>query len=352
MKKLKIKKIKFLILLIFSIMIVSCELFLSLPKGRMVFLSIALDYKENSIQAPLNGTIIDAKEMSAAFATLSEKEGRDFYYIPVYQFENQNEIDKNSTNFPTNTNLDNIFNYLSNKSSAIKPLIFNLNKDLIKSKLSKDNEYFKDISDKKDLTLPLRENDLLIVYLAGHSDFLGNFSIVNNNSYSVENLYDKLNSITSKILVIVDSCFSGNYVPLSDTTISPKDPRNQYQSFQEKLNFMFDSSLDDKKKDLFVISAVNNVLPSGEYNISDLPKDTVHPHGVFTYNFLKSLGWDCSDDNTIDINHVGSLNNLIQVKNNNLISLDSIYNYIKINSLQKPFLIGGRQNLILFDFNN
>lgn len=326
------------------------------PKGRVVVVSIALDYTNNNSLDDLKGPIYDARELSGAMSYLSSKSGRDFYYIPVYQYSDQENTEIASINYPTKNNLNIIFNYLKNLQSSQIPGIYKFQlKDAPESRIkySTPNEALE--PNGASFSLPLTENDLLIITYQGHGlDPSGDLILADyfsSSSYPLIDLYDSVKDIDCNVLVIIDSCFSGNFSVYSDLTINKSDSRNEGSTFNDSLNYLLANDNKEINNNLYFLLA-------SQYNQESYEPltNSSYTHGFFTYSILNSLGWSCTPTNDDEI---GYPTDNIPILRNNLVTLDDLYlsaklyldNYYTVKDLQTPIVVGGRNNLVLFNLN-
>ncbi|MCK9192147.1 MAG: hypothetical protein M0P10_11470, partial [Sphaerochaetaceae bacterium] len=218
------KKLELLILIFiisFTAILTSCELFMSEPEGRIIMISIGLDYKypSNSSDSSksktsyngLNGTLNDVRRAGAAMQALSEESGKDFYWIPLFQHDNVYDDVKSSSikdNFASIENFENVITYLNdNSSESTEPLIITDPKDFSL------NEYLADYEDDgtKAHDIELNSNDILIIYYSGHGvTSNGDLYMMSNSSstavdYSLDSFKSSIEDLKSKTLVVLDS---------------------------------------------------------------------------------------------------------------------------------------------------
>ena len=354
------KKLELLILIFiisFTAILTSCELFMSEPEGRIIMISIGLDYKylSNSSDSSksktsyngLNGTLNDVRRAGAAMQALSEESGKDFYWIPLFQHDNVYDDVKSSSikdNFASIENFENVITYLNdNSSESTEPLIITDPKDFSL------NEYLADYEDDgtKAHDIELNSNDILIIYYSGHGvTSNGDLYMMSNSSstavdYSLDSFKSSIEDLKSKTLVVLDSCYSGNLIEESDTTIRTRGPEIEITTYSQSLEFLFDTTFDDNNNNLFVLAATSKNYESRE--------SSVYNYGYFTKAFLNAVGWTWEVE---DITSLGDLESDIPSLNSGEISLDDIYSYTKdtdhSNSDYFPMMSGGRLDLVLF----
>ncbi|MFA7671224.1 MAG: caspase family protein [Sphaerochaetaceae bacterium] len=301
-----------LALLLFS----SCELLVKKPpKPKIEAVLIGLDYWGGytnneflSIARQLNGTIRDVKEFGEALEQLASKLNQDLSI--TYMLQEREIVDP--LTFPTKVNV-----------------------------LGKIEEKIEQ----------LEENDLLLVYYAGHGGTGSGDLIVadlpGNKEYDYLDtavLLEKFNEMSKgNAILILDSCYSGNYV----------------QPYLDPVNY---------NPRLLTISASSANQDSYEWSIFRKNKFTAydtgklftdpenHFHGVFTTYLLESLGWDHGDgtNEKLEAGQLvvdGSLKplNQIPVLKNGTITGGDIYSYIsKRIKGQRSLTVNGPLDKVIF----
>ncbi len=264
------------------------------PKPNVKVMVVALDYAHDN-EIKLDGTIRDAKEFKQALAELNPNIP-DSSFVEMYQ--EGPAPDKNSPKYPTPNNVL--------------------------------TEIGKQLED-------LNENDLFIFYYAGHGvDYVGDLALATSNEddlyepLSVKTLLEKFSNIKKgHAVLILDSCYSGQYVP-------------SYDFFDDYYN-----------PNLLVIAASSPDKKSyeGDFPISGDPN---HRHGFFTYSFLEALGWDHSGGK-LEENVAGIITQVrgelktSPVMYNGTITFSSIFRYIrKHNGTKRPFIVRGPIDKVLY----
>jgi hypothetical protein len=299
------KKRILLLSLILLILLTSCEIFIRSPKPKVHLITIALDYINTQGVNSLNGTIRDAKEIAQAMKELKEivNPTVDFEHIAMYQEGADPNI--NDENYPTVANvLDRISEKLSN----------------------------------------LENEDTLIIYYAGHgADFSGNLVLAhedNLKNYDIATTNQILslfkNMDKGRAILILDSCYSGQYIP-------------DYPNF----GLLNDKEIESYNSRLTVISASSkdNVSNEGSYGKNN------HIHGFFTAHFLEAIGWDHNeaigeevDDENVFISIAGFIDSKkIPTLKNGTVTFGDIYHYIRLRLTgQRSLTINGPIDTVLF----
>lgn len=331
-------------------MLASCELFLNEPNdnsGRIILIGVGIGYTGSNLS--LSGTLNDVKMLSSAFQDLSSKEKKPFYWIPL-----TDEAIFGSPNYATEENIKNSINYLVKNSSATKPLIIENPKSF-----DLDSDFADYINSDKVMNnqIELNSNDILVFQYSGHGSYnSGALNLISDenqnriNVFDLDDVYNLFSSLPCKSLLLIDSCYSGNAIPISDTTISTNDPRVDKRWFGDYFNFLFETKTSSnssfiKNKNIFILTATTSNKESKE------SKQGLKYVGAFTNALLLSLGWNIQPYNSSSI---GISNETIPSLNKGKITLDNIYEYMnKIshnNSDYDARIIGDRYDLVLFDY--
>jgi hypothetical protein len=197
------------------------------------------------------------------------------------------------------------------------------------------------------------ESDILFIYYSGHGvsysgdlvlmppgDPLHPNPLVPYSFLTVYELQAQIKTMKGSKVLILDSCYSGQFVDdYDETTVGLNldyDPRF----------FTIAASLADgvSHEDVFFRDMEDYTTKSAyhAYDNDSEPDDPVnHYHGHFTYYLLEALGWNQSDgmDETIDhdtgvLTHVSGYldtDHPIPAQNGNLITIGDLYRY----SIQK-----------------
>jgi uncharacterized caspase-like protein len=298
-------KLQLLILLSLSLFW-GCELMSDPPEeGKTHHLAIALSYDGTNVN-PLHGTLPDAIELEKAFtalfvgkehtSTLMLQDGSDSLSDPL---------------LPTKANV----------TQKIESLSETMN-----------------------------EQDILIISYSGHGDVDGSLVLYptredkkilddddepfDETLLSVIDLYDKLKECKGNILLLVDSCYSGNFVQESETSYSLIE-RNAY--LQEIYDQYFTEG--SYTRPVFVLASTTY-----DNTAKEPPYYGVPTHGYFTQALLEGLGWDEENQILRDVDQT--------------ISADYLYQYVYHHQdfplsgvnpklYQHPTITGGPLDLIL-----
>ncbi len=197
----------------------------------------------------------------------------------------------------------------------------------------------------KTLSDTMNEQDILIISYSGHGDVDGSLvlypprndgSILDANDIpfedsllSVKDLYSNLEECKGSILLLVDSCYSGNFVQESETSYSLIE-RNAY--LQEIYDQYFTEG--SYTRPVFVLAATTYDNTAGETS----------SHGYFTQALLEGMGWDEENQKLRDVGQTISADYLYQyVYYHQDIKLSGEYSW----DYQHPTITGGPLDLIL-----
>lgn len=293
-------KLHLLILLLLSLLL-GCELVSEPPKeGKTHHIAIALNYVGTNVNS-LNGTLPDAIEMEKAFYAL----------------------------FAGNEHASSLM--LQDGSDSLSDILLPT-KDHVLERIEL-------------LSKSMEEQDILIISYSGHgwddgslvlypprsSGVIldGNDIPLEDSLLSVESLYDRLKGCKGSVLLLIDSCYSGNFVQESETSYSLIE-RNTY--LQEVYEQYFTEG--SYTHPVFVLAATTYDNTAGETS----------SHGYFTQALLEGMGWDEENQMLRDVNQT--------------ISVDYLYQYVYYHQdialsgddsryYQHPTITGGPLDLIL-----
>nr|WP_319521052.1 caspase family protein [uncultured Sphaerochaeta sp.] len=296
-------KLHLLILLSLSLFW-GCELMSDPPEeGKTHHLAIALSYDGTNIREEdyLDGTLPDAVELEKAFAALFA----DREHTSTLMLQDGSD-DLSDPLLPTKANV---------------------------------LEQIESLSDAMD------EQDILIISYSGHgmedgslvlypprndgSIFSPSGSMYTDVLLTVAELYDALDSAKGSVLLLMDSCFSGNFVEESETSYSLIE-RDSY--LKEVYNQYFTKG--EYTRPVFVLAATTYDNTAGE----------TASHGYFTQALLEGMGWDEENQTLRDVGQTISADYLYQyVYYHQGIKLSGVYSW----DYQHPTITGGPLDLIL-----
>lgn len=336
----------FLIVVLTTFSLISCELNIKSKKGSINLVCVALDYRNTNVSV-LYGTLNDAKEIEKAFRLNSIKANKKFTSYKFFQEGFAN--DKNTVedeNYPSVLNILNTLDRISLNSNENDITIF----------------YFSGHGLKEDGSI-----------LVGTTDYREGKTLLDLNKINKDYLIkpiqikEKLSKIKGNKLIIVDSCFSGFFYDDSSDTLDTVNKANLNENLFEK--FFSQSNTIDQS--MFVLCAT-------EYNnYSHEPSNLLnsHTHGYFSAKLLEGMGWCYGDKGVITnktvTNVVDPIDNVQGIlaegfppasNNLNTLSVDNLYTYIKKHQNiplvkikekrvhQHPKVNSGRKDLILFQY--
>lgn len=233
------KKVMTLVLLIL-VLLTGCELFYPESQGDIYLLSVALSYKGTDLRPYLEGTLPDQKSMREQLELLTGKSGKLFREIAITQ---DNGI-----------------------TTEISNLAITLEGENVKSLISEAIEKISKV---------INENDIFIFYYSGHGIDEGLLAFTTKSSMTPDELLTDVNTLDARKLLILDCCYSGNYV----------NEGSSAASFTEAYKLISGSN-SNYDKNLWVMAAA---LP---YQLSW----EVGGHGCFTEAFLSVTGYNLEDN--------------------------------------------------------
>jgi hypothetical protein len=321
------KKKILLLSLILLILLTSCEIFIRSPKPKVHLITIALDYY-NVNGNRLYGTIRDAREFAQAIKELKEivNPTVDFDHTAMYQEGTDPNI--NDENYPTVANvLDRISEKLSN----------------------------------------LENEDTLIIYYAGHGDTglldapIGSLALAHEDNITkyetastnqILSLFKNMDK--GRAVLILDSCYSGNYIPDYPNFGLLND--KEIESYNSRLTVISASSANNDSYEKAILRDPSN--QNSFFNLAFPFNDPEnHIHGVFTDLFLEAIGWDHNeaigeevDNDNVFISIAGFINDKnIPTLRNGTVTFGDIYHYIRLRLTgQRSLTINGPIDTVLF----
>lgn len=301
---------KHLLLLPLVLLFFGCELMYEpLQQGKVTHVAIGLNYQGTNVNT-LSGTINDAREQEQAFGLLFAQRSHSSHLMLQEGGD------------------DGSYDNLASPLLPAKEKVV----DLLEALVSEQ-----------------QEQDLLIITYSGHgladgswvlapdtasgTIFLDATSVDPSLLLSVDELFTLLASSVGNTLLIIDSCYAGNFVQESGSSVSLIDPG---PIFSDAYKTYFSEETYENK--VFVMAATT------ADNTSKEPFSGTHIHGYFTEALLAGLGWD---------EETQSL-----VSTPSMVSMDGLYHYILENQrigltirdaavYQHPTINGGALDLVL-----
>lgn len=309
------RKLLLLSLLSSLLLLTGCEFFSEEPsKGNINYVVVGLDY-ENSSVSNLSGPLNDAREMSSVLDSLIAKTertgGKTFLML-----QEGSSLTPSDPLYPT---VDNVTTKLNDIASTAS------------------------------------DDDLTIFYYSGHGEVDSGKLILATKDGSINEtdrmapltLLHLMNGISGKKLLLVDNCYSGQYVEESNSSLSMV-----YSDYDYYAKYFSDESY--ALSDMYVLSASAKNTESYEAYFTEAG----HSHGYFTYALLKGLGWVHTD--TAGVYSATASDGIPPSASRSAITVDSLYAYILENQMiksgklyyphQHPMTNGGAMDMVLFNF--
>jgi uncharacterized caspase-like protein len=305
----------------------SCELYYEEPvqTGTVHIVSIGITYENepdgHDYLGDLPGTVFDAKELSSAFSQQAVQAGW-IVETPILLLQkgtSRTEETFNQSDYASKVHLENTLNGIKNSATADDLTIITYSGHGIEG-----------------------TGELLMAHTqtSGPVDISEDSPIVVTPTW----LHDLIKPIKGKKLLILDSCYSGIFVPESPSSLSwvyDKGTDDWYGKYFSDEEYEIPS---------FMVLTASADSDSYEIQFGD------HNHGVFTSALLAALGW----------NHTTKkiANGAPPAAQNELLSIDSLYKYIKKHqafpvrwslftigeNVQHPMITGGAMDMVLFSY--
>lgn len=314
-------------------------------KAREIYhLGIALDYQNTNVTT-LNGPINDCKELGKALVANAQRCGVSLHESQYIQ--SGYDIGQNTLTNPTYPTKKQILTYLKQQETLAT------------------------------------DNDLTIISYSGHGDTDGSWLLATRSEdkgISIDNgeinqdlllspteLIFALQKIKGDKVLLIDSCYCGNFVSSSTDTNNWVTESESYSTAMHKLF----TSDEQEETHIYVLSATTKDNTCNEPNAYSHN----HVHGYFSKALLEGLGWNDGEKGKLENQSVPSLiasdgvqgclcEGLPPATDSSLmITLDDLYTYITDNqeipldkkdsytlSYQHPLISGGRKDLILFTY--
>ncbi|MBJ2355558.1 caspase family protein [Sphaerochaeta sp. S2] len=326
-----------LLLSILLLLMASCELYYEEPvqRGTVRIVSIGITYEnepeevaypedeEKDQLGDLPGTVFDARELSKALSQQAQRAGWDSADIEVTLLL-QEGTDHTQDTFDDPE-------YAS------------------RDRLEKTLNEIKDSATVDDLTIitysghGIEETGELLM---AHTQTTGTVDISEDSPIVVTPtwLHDLIRPIEGKKLLIVDSCYSGVFVPESPSSLS--------WLYDKGIDDWYGKYFSDEEYEIPSFMVLTASADSDSYEI----KFDDHNHGVFTSALLAALGWNHTTEEIA--------NGVPPAAQNEMLTIDSIYKYIKKNqtypvrwslfsigeNVQHPMITGGAMDMLLFRY--
>ena len=317
------------------IILSSCDLDVEEYYYSINLVSIGLDYKNTIYPSlSLDGTINDAREFEKALNEMCEVKDISINSYGLYQmgFDRTSDTIEDST-YPS-------------KATVLYTL----------------EEKIKTIAD---------ENSINIIFYSGHGTDGGSLvlaitnedgtfslddegSISSEQTLSVDEMYEAVENIPGKTVIIADSCYSGNFYQDSVYSLTEDD-----YSFAKAFELFFtDDSEESDYSDIYVISAAKSDEESAEYGYT-------RKHGYFTKALLEGMGWCDGKKGILTYYKIDALVDEDGIQgiladgnppatSSGILSLDSLVSYvdenIDENATQTAQISAWRYDLVLFEY--
>ena len=195
-------------------------------------------------------------------------------------------------------------------------------------------------------TLELGNNDLLVITYSGHGEkdrgnLMTNASPTSEewDSLSPEDLIDRVSSLGGKKLIVLDSCYSGVFVPSSSLStpdvFSDKEKEDRWLG-RNYVNAAFSSFFSTNKanaspKDIWIISSTGKGQEASDsLDGEDGPFQL--SYGAFTYYLLKGLGYDTDRNEGVEKEERVTVYSLYSYIRNNFPSYETQIQTPRVNS--------------------
>lgn len=257
------KRVLIILVSVIAFITTSCSLVSNSDDQKVIILSVGIDYKNSTVR-DLDSTVNDAKEFGYALKAQYDRNG-----IPnelIYMIQEGSDADRTIKDYPTSMNIE--------------------------SKLD-------------EISSILNSEDLFVFYYSGHGAYIDdNFDIVktvkNPDDYSMilacagtaiysytplfaDDLYKKIAALPCRSIVLLDSCYSGDFKICNESFSSFKDSISNYgkaKSFEK----------------ISAITASTALQESFGAPIVKLENGVYEQHGIMTAYLLKYLGWSHSSE--------------------------------------------------------
>lgn len=293
------RKLLLILSTLLLLLLSSCELFYPTVDKDIYLVTVALSYRGTDIGLAnpkniLTGTLPDQKALRSQLKLLSEKAGYDFKEIAIIQDNGRVTVEGS---------FNDTFDNRNTKADLIKAF------SIIRKNITED--------------------DIFIFYYSGHgypSD--GTMAFTYSSQMLPLELISEVSTISGKKLIIMDSCYSGNYV--QDEEFVNSSLKDAFSSILSSNKYM--------DEDIWVMAAsqrIQRAWDSGE-------------HGFFTKALLTLLGYDVETE-TAKNNTSGVISYLTLARKIPSL-METTPGYEDYEMVQYPLYTSTTRDLILFDF--
>ena len=283
---------KAIVILLLSFITLSCSIE-RVPDQRTVYLVTVADdfYNFNGNGRKLENVVTDSAAINMQLETLGEVHTMCFISEEGKRYTSSN---------PTFVPKDKNGNELSDPSSPL------FRRFSYKPKEGEDESGWtvRDVMEYLG-KIEADEDDIIIFTYSGHGEkksgalmMNASFSSYEWDSISPEDFLDTITSLGGKKLVVLDSCYSGQYIPDSELISADKfasgDKEDRWIGFDypgAALSTYTKGKKTERIKDLWIISASGKGQEASD-NLSAGDGPFQEFYGAFTYYFLKALGYD------------------------------------------------------------
>ena len=349
------------ILLLIALLLSSCDIFMDEPEdsGRNYLIAIGMGYMQNPRISRLNNTYNDFRGIVEQFETLSELAGKDYEVTTFSDFASRDGKIVFGFDHRTSCIGDGpIFN--PDTERMRKPEILPIDetsRDTIRTSLVDD------LIKVFESTSTPTEDDTIIFYYTGHGTAKGGPVFHHSDSkdivytdFSMKDIEERFFSrYESRIIVILDCCYSGRWVDNSElgSTLQfqenmDRDGNSEYRMTGFNIADGFEKGFDESRPlpRIIYLTACSGDQMSYDYDpyLNGWNSDR---YGAFTYQVLKCWGYDTEAmASSFPISRKGQS-----------ISVGDMYRYIRDNmssanrEKSTPSITRSRYDVTLFSFN-
>ena len=352
---------RILLLLLIPLMLSSCDIFMeeSGNTGKNYLVAIGMGYRENYRITRLGNTYNDFRGIIEQFETLSEFAGREYEITTFSDYASKDGKIIFGFDHRTSGDMDGpIFHPYTERMREPKILeIDETSHDTIRSSIL-DN-----LIDVFESTSTPKKDDTIIFYYTGHGTAKGGPVFHHSNSketvytdFSMKEIEERLFSrYESRVIVILDCCYSGRWVDNSDlastlqfTEGKDRDGNDEYRLSGFNFTDAFENGTGkgDPLPRIIYLTACTDRQMSYEFDPCQNGWNS-EKYGAFTYQILKCWGYDTEAMKTaFPVSRKGSS-----------ITIGDMYRYVSDNmsSMNRkkstPLLTRSRYDVTLFEFS-